>query len=117
MCAHPNFAARGDEVRARSTPGPAAGPTAITGHAFGAPRSSGRQVLLDRRQHLGADWILPQRATQAKAIAKRRGGFLLTHVAFCGRCAKPLYGFRTKGGWQYYRCVAQSSPTGHAAPA
>jgi Recombinase zinc beta ribbon domain/Recombinase len=59
-----------------------------------------------------ADWILLQSATEAKAIAKRQGGFLLTHTAFCGRCAKPLYGFRKKGGWQYYRCVTQSSPSG-----
>jgi site-specific DNA recombinase len=58
-----------------------------------------------------ADWLLLQKATETRSIAKRQGGFLLTHVAYCGVCAKPLYGFRKKGGWQYYRCVTQSSPS------
>jgi site-specific DNA recombinase len=57
-----------------------------------------------------ADWILLQRATETRPTAKRQGKFLLTHAAFCGVCAKPLYGFRKKGGYQYYRCVTQSSP-------
>ena len=55
-----------------------------------------------------ADWILLQKATARREIAKRQGGFLLTHVAFCGRCGKPLYGFRRKPDYLYYRCASTS---------
>ncbi len=57
-----------------------------------------------------ADWVLLKRATETRPVARRQGKFLLTHTAYCGVCAKPLYGFRKKGGYQYYRCVTQSSP-------
>jgi DNA invertase Pin-like site-specific DNA recombinase len=56
------------------------------------------------------DWILLQKATERRTIATRQGGFLLTHAAFCGRCALPLYGFRKKGGYEYYRCRSTSNP-------
>jgi len=58
-----------------------------------------------------ADWLRLQKVTERRPVAKRQGKFLLTHVAFCGVCAKPLYGFRKKGGYEYYRCVTQSSPS------
>jgi site-specific DNA recombinase len=54
------------------------------------------------------DWLRLQKATEKRPIAKRQGGFLLTHAAFCRQCMKPLYGFRKKGGYEYYRCSSQS---------
>jgi site-specific DNA recombinase len=56
-------------------------------------------------------WLKLSKATARKPAAKRDGTFMLTHVAYCGNCARPLYGSRRGERYAYYRCRSLSVKT------
>jgi site-specific DNA recombinase len=50
------------------------------------------------------DWLRLHEVMEVKPRGERKGGFMLTRVAFC-ECGEPLYGNRRPEGRQsYYRC-------------
>ncbi|HEX6521047.1 MAG TPA: recombinase family protein [Streptosporangiaceae bacterium] len=55
-----------------------------------------------------SEWSQLAQATHKRTVSQREGGFLLTGVAHCGTCGKPLYGSRRANGYEYYRCRSLS---------